>query len=160
VGRIYYVSGSTTASPGTALTTYYDLVDISHATKAFCLRELVITQSTEWGDSQSEQILVQIIRAAAGYTSGVPSGTPVPGKSNTSDPSSGLLVNTDLLTTFSGSSTVLRSFTFNVFNELAWRPRPEERPWFAATEGLIVRLGGPIADIISFSRKLTLEEMG
>jgi hypothetical protein len=85
MGRIYEIPIVPTASPAAA----FDAWEVLAASgKPFRLHEVVIGQSSDYGDAAAEGLSIQIKRATGSYTSGSGGSSVTPTK-DTNDPSAG-----------------------------------------------------------------------
>lgn len=160
MGRIYAVPfalATVTNAGGNA-----DLWELLPADdKPIKLRGMVFGQTSEVGDSAEEGVDISIIRMAATVTSGNgTSVTPVP--MDSADVAAGFTAETNGATvaTTSGASTVLASIPWNNRNTPyeTWWPDDRFAPKAKQGEGLFVRMNNTIADDMSFSGTLYVEE--
>lgn len=155
----------------TAVSAAIDLYEVTAGTgKPFRLVELVIGQSSDYGDAQAEGLAVQIKRASTGFTSGSggSSATPVPHRSG-SNAFSGVAetCNTTQAIAGGGTLTTLRAEAFNVQGGYQYlQPEPEDDQGndermaylFAPGETCIVSMTLP-ADAITVSATAVIEEV-
>src|SRR4051812_41482079 len=113
----------------TAVTAAVDAFELLAATgKPFILREVVIAQSSDYGDAQAEGLSVLIKRATGAYTSGS-GGSPVTRTKNTNTAASGItaeVLNTTQAAAGSGALTTIRAEAFNVQSGYQFLPTPEQ----------------------------------
>jgi hypothetical protein len=85
MGRFYSINVA-----GVAVSAAQDLFEIlAGSGKPFYLHEIVVGQTSDFGDAAAEGLGVRIKRATSGYTSGSGGSTPTPAKHLTSDSASG-----------------------------------------------------------------------
>lgn len=117
---------------------------------------LVLSQSSDAGDSESEQLNILIHR---GSTSGSGGGAPTPAPLNVGDAASTVTVESNN-TTQGTEGTQIHAECFNVMAGLAiWWP-PECRPIISPSGRLIVELQTAPADAITMSGTIYFEEIG
>lgn len=135
---------------------------LAAAGKPFVLREIVLAQSSDYGDAQAEGLSVIIKRATGSYTSGSGGSTPTPGK-NTNTPAAGFTPeanNTSQASAGSGALTTIRAEAFNVQGGYQFLPTPEQAMdayFFLPTEAVVVSITAP-ADAITLSGTMEVEE--
>lgn len=158
MGRFYTIQTS-----GVATSVATDVFEVLAASgKPFILHEVVISQSSDYGDSAAEGLTVLIKRATGSYTSGSGGSTPTPGKHCTSDTACGATVeanNTTQASAGSGALTTLRAECFNVQSGYQYLPPPEQRLFFSPAEACVVSLSAP-ADAVTLSASMVIEELG
>ena len=161
MGRIYHVPFS-----ATAVTLAVDVFELLAAsTKSIALCEVVLSQSSDYGDAAAEGLSVLIKRAAGTYTSGSGGSTVTPAKSIATDVAAGPtaeVLNTTQATANTGTLTTLRAEAFNVQMGYAYRPLVsfpgiDTRLVFAPGEACVVSISAP-ADSITLSGTLVFEE--
>lgn len=147
----------------TAYTVQIDIHDIAPADdKPVTLHALSISQSTELGDAQEEQLGIQIVRGLATVGSGGSSYTPVP--MNPSDTAAGATCrtgDTTIAVVGGGSTNIIHADTWNVRGPYLFVWTPEMRP--VVTQGqtrIVVRLTGAPADSITIGSTLYFSEAG
>jgi hypothetical protein len=157
MGRFYSVPFS-----ATSVSAAVDVFEVLAATaKPFKLHEVVIAQSSDYGDAQAEGLSVLIKRATGSYTSGSGGSTVTPAKHLTNDAAAGPTAevnNTTQASAGSGALTTLRAEAFNVQAGYQYLPPPEQRFDFLAAEACVVSITAP-ADAITLSGTLVFEEM-
>lgn len=129
--------------------------------KPFFLREIVLSQSSDYGDAAAEGLSILIKRATGSYTSGSGGSTVTPAKHLTNDAAAGPTVetnNTTQASAGSGALTTIRAEAFNVQAGYQYLPPPEDRPFFLAAEACVVSITAP-ADALTLSGTLVFEEM-
>jgi hypothetical protein len=157
MGRFYSVPFS-----ATAVTAAVDLFEVLAATgKPFVLHEVVVSQSSDYGDTAAEGLSLLIKRATGAYTSGSGGSTVTPAKHHTNDAAAGPtaeVCNTTQAASGSGALTTLRAEAFNVQGGFQYLPPPEERILFLAAEACVVSVTAP-ADSLTVSGTLVFEEL-
>lgn len=136
------------------------LESVPTTSKTVRLRGLKIGQLSEVGDAAEEGVSITIYKMTATVTSGSGGSTVTPTPFDVADTAYGgtCEMNNTTVATTSGASTV--------FEELAWniRSSPFETWWpdracvIKPTEGLIIRLNTTVADDITASVTVYLEE--
>jgi hypothetical protein len=158
MGRLYTVQFT-----AVAVTAAQDVFEIlAAAAKPFVLHEIVLSQSSDFGDAQAEGLGVLVKRATGSYTTGSGGSTPTPGKHNTSDTAAGVTAkanNTTQAVVGSGTLTTIRAEAWNEQAGYQYLPTPETRIFFAGSEACIISITAP-ADSITLSGSMTIEEMG
>jgi len=161
MGRVYHVPFS-----ATAVTAAVDVFEVLAASgKAFALTEVVISQSSDYGDAAAEGLSVLIKRATGTYTTGSGGSTVTPAKSLTQDAAAGptaKILNTTQASAGTGALTTLRAEAFNVQRGYSYRPLQnfpgtDQRLTFAPGEACIVSTTAP-ADSLTISGTLVFEE--
>jgi hypothetical protein len=158
MGRFYSINVA-----GVAVSAAQDLFEIlAGSGKPFYLHEIVVGQTSDFGDAAAEGLGVRIKRATSGYTSGSGGSTPTPAKHLTSDSASGVTAeanNTTQAVAGGGTLTTLRAEPFNVQAGYQYLPTPETRYFFAAGEACVISLTAP-ADAITVDMTAVIEELG
>jgi hypothetical protein len=156
MGRSYSVPFS-----ATAVSASVDVFEVLAATgKPFVLHEIVLAQSSDYGDAQAEGLSILIKRATGAYTSGSGGSTVTPAKYLTNDAAAGPtpeVCNTTQAAAGSGTLTTLRAEAWNVQAGYQYLPIPERRYWFLPGEACVVSITAP-ADAITLSGTLDFEE--
>ena len=156
LGRVYTISEN-----ATAVTAAVDLLELlGSADSILRLRELHVTQSSDAGDSESEQLLVSIRRVTGAPTSGSGGSTPTPAPLNPGDAAFGGTTETVNTTQLSGgTNTVLSVEAFNVMAGLHYMPPEDSMPRFAGATRLLVELEAAPADSVTVSFYAVVEEI-
>ncbi len=160
LGRLYKLAHTIAV---TAPIDFYELIVPSDA--VVILRSVRITQSTEAGDSMSEQIRFQIKRGV-GSTSGSGGSALVAGdfeKVQTGDAATGVTGekdNTTQGTAGGGSLDILLEEADNVHNGWLHAPPPDERFIFSPGEEIYISSPTTPLDSITFSVDVLFEEIG
>lgn len=156
MGRFYSASFS-----AVAVSAAVDVFEVLAATgKPFVLHEIVIAQSSDYGDAQAEGLSVLIKRATGSYTSGSGGSTATPARHLTNDAAAGPTVetnNTTQASAGSGALTTVRAEAFNVQAGYQYLPPPEQRILFLPAEALVVSITAP-ADAVTLSGTVVIEE--
>lgn len=160
MGRFYSVTtGFVTATGSQA----YDWLDIeAGSSNGFILHQLVISQSSDYGDAQAEGLEVTIKRAISGYTN-ASSGSAATVKNylSSGDAANSLAVSTRSNTTAAtGTLDTIYEEAWNIQAPFVFYPTPELRPQFEPGEGLIVSLSAPADDLTTgVSATCIIEEL-
>lgn len=156
MGRFY-----TTSFSAVSVSAAVDCFEILAASgKPFILHEVVLAQSSDYGDAAAEGLSVLIKKATGSYTSGSGGSTHTPAKHLTNDAAAGPTVetnNTTQASAGSGALTTLRAEAFNVQAGYQYLPTPETRIMFLPSEALVVSITAP-ADPVALSGSVTFEE--
>jgi hypothetical protein len=140
-----------------AVTAIQDLFElISASTAVTVIHELSISQSSDAGDTESEQLNVLMHRGTATGTGGT---TVTPSPMSVGDSAYGGTVEANN-TTQSVEGTLIRSESFNVMNGLSVIWTPEQRPIISPSGLFIVELQIAPADELTMSGTLIIEELG
>lgn len=152
MGRMYSVTFEEVAV--TAVQDLFEVVAPADSAVAIC--GLVISQSSDAGDSASEQLNVLIHR---GSTSGSGGSAATPAPMNLGDAAFGGTCEVNN-TSQSTEGTQLHAECFNIMAGLAlWWP-PECRPMVSPSGRVIVELQTAPADSLTMSGTLYIEEIG
>lgn len=160
-GRIY-----TVPLPRTVVTNAGGAIDIVEilvpSNKVMILRQARITQSSDAGDAESEQMQFTI-RRGIGATSGSGGVSATFSKHDPGDANAGLtgeLFNTTAAVAGGGSLTDLFNEDENIHNGWFHAPAPDERYMFGGTQHLIIHSPGTFNDDLTLSGFVVLEELG
>lgn len=158
MGRFYSIPFTSIA-----VTTAVDSFEVKAASgKPFILHEIVMAQSSDYGDAQAEGLAVQIKRATGSYTTGSGGATPTPSQHLTNDAAAGVTAKTNNTTQAvagSGALTTVRSEGFNEQGGYQYLPTPEQRLTFLQTEAVVVSISTAPADSITMSGTMVIEEL-
>lgn len=156
MGRVYSISDSA------AVTAAGDLLEIIvPSDAAMKLHQVVVTQVTDAGDSESEQIRVQVSRVTGSPTSGSGGSTPTPIPVSSGDASAGITAESFNTTDLSGGTeVVLHDESFNVMAGMNYLPIPQDQPEFAPSTRCMVKLANSPGDSITFQVTAIVEEIG
>jgi hypothetical protein len=156
MGRFYSVPFS-----ATAVSAAVDLFEVVAATgKPFWLHEVVVGQSSDYGDAAAEGLSV-LIKRGVGSTSGSGGSTVTPAKHLTNDAAAGPtaeVCNTTQHAAGGGSLTTVRAEAFNIQGGYQYLPAPEQRFLFLPAEACVVSITAP-ADALTLSGTLVFEEL-
>ena len=160
-GRIY-----TIPLPRTVVTNAGGDVDIAEllvpSNKVMILRQARVTQSSDAGDAESEQMEITI-RRGIGATSGSGGVGATFAQHDPGDAAAGItgeLFNTTIATAGGGSLTDLLNEDENIHNGWYHAPAPDERYMFGGTNHLVIYSPKTFADDITISGFIVVEEIG
>lgn len=157
MGRFYSVPFS-----AVSVSAAQDLFEVLAASgKPFWLHEIVVAQSSDYGDAQAEGLSILIKRATGSYTSGSGGSTVTPVKHLTNDAAAGPTAevnNTSQAAAGSGALATIRAEAFNVQAGYQYLPAPEQRYFFLPAEACVVSITAP-ADAVTMSGTLVFEEL-
>ena len=140
-----------------AVTAAQDLFQIlAPADSAVILHSLHISQSSDAGDSESEQLNVLIHR---GSTDGSGGSTPTPTPLHLGDAAAGTVVEANN-TTQGTEGTFVHAESFNVMAGLQIVWTPETRPVISPSDLLHIELQTAPADSLTMSGTIYFEEIG
>lgn len=155
MGRMYSVPFS-----AVAVSVAQDLFEVLAASgKAIILHEVVVSQSTDYGDAAAEGLSI-LIKRGIGNTSGSGGSTVVPVKYDTTQAAAGPTAevnNTTQAAAGAGSLTTLRAEAFNVQGGYRYKPDQDQRPLFLPGQSCVVSVTVP-ADALTMSGTLVFEE--
>jgi len=142
-----------------AVSAAQDLLEITvPSDAAMVLHSAVVTQSSDAGDAESEQINVAIKRGV-GITSGSGGGAVTPAKLSTGDAAAGITAERNNTTQASGGTiTVIYDESFNVMAGMQYAP--EKKPVFSPSEVCLVALDTAPTDALTVSVSVLVEEIG
>jgi hypothetical protein len=156
MGRLYSIPLA-----GTAFTVAVDAFEVVASTaKPFVLHEVVLGQTTEFGDAQAE-LLPVLLKKGIGSTSGSGGATVTPAKHLTNDAAAGPtaeVMNTTQAVAGGGSLTTFRSESLNVAAGLQYLPPEKHLVTFNAAEALVISVGAP-ADSVTLTGCVVIEEL-
>lgn len=140
-----------------AVTAAQDLFQIlAPADSAVVLHSLHISQSSDAGDAQSEQLNILIHR---GSTNGSGGTVPTPTPLNLGDAAAGTVVEVNN-TTQGTEGTFIHAESFNVMAGLTLIWTPETRPVISPSDLLHIELQTAPADSLTMSGTIYFEEIG
>lgn len=149
---------------GVAVTTQIDFFELlAPADCCVIIRQIELTQSTELGDAQEEELSILIKRGVGTVTSGSGGTTPTPSKTQSGFAAAGSTLeanNTTKMATGTGTITTLWASTWNVRAPWLWLPTPEFNIVLSPSERLTVELGTTPADSITMNTLIVFEELG
>lgn len=157
MGRKYVINFASQAE-----TAAFDALEITVPSDAvMVLHEVRITQSSDAGDAESEQLLFTLKRGI-GATSGSGGASVTPQKLETGDAAAGITAehtNTTQATAGGGSLTTLLTEAENVHMGWLHAPPPNRCFVFSPSEIAVVSVDAP-ADSLTFSGYAIVEEIG
>ncbi len=125
------------------------------------LHRLLVTQSSDAGDAEDEQLHVTIRRVTGSPTSGSGGSTVTPVAHQAGSAAAGSTVEINNTTQLSGgTNTVIHAESFNIRAGLDYHPVPEDRISFSPSTRLLVELETAPADSVTMSGVLVFEEIG
>lgn len=140
-----------------AVTTAVDLFEINApADSVVIVHGFEVSQSSDAGDSQSEQLNILV---HLGSTSGSGGVAETARPLNLGDAAFGGTVESNN-TTQSTEGTFLHAASFNVMNGYVWIPTPEMRLVISPSDRLIIELQTAPADSLTMSGVCYIEEIG
>ncbi len=149
---------------GVAVTAQQDFFELLVPSDCVVIVHMIqLTQTTELGDAQEEQLAILLKRGVGSVTSGSGGTTPTPAKTESGFAAAGSTVeanNTTKMATGSGTITTLDADSWNVRAEKVWLMPPELRIVLSPTERLTVELGTTPADSITMNGVIKFEELG
>ena len=127
----------------------------------FALEQLDITQDSDAGDAQSEQLTVTVRRVTGAPTSGSGGSTPTPRPLDQGDAAFGGTTEANNTTQLSGgTNVVLHTEAFNVMAGLHLVFPPDRMPVFRGQTRMLIALEAAPADALTMSGTATLQEIG
>lgn len=156
-GRIYTISFNRVA-----VTAVQDLFEILVPSDAvMVLHRLTISQDSDAGDSEDEQLPISIRRVTGAPSSGSGGSTPTPRPVQTGDSAAGITAEANNTTQLSGgTNVVLHAEAFNIRGGLDYFPPPEHRFIFSPSERCLIELEIAPADSLTMSGTVVVEEIG
>lgn len=157
MGRRYSVSFS-----GVAVSAAQDLFEyLVAADKVLTLHECHVSQSSDAGDSESEQLRCSIRRVTGSPTSGSGGSTPTPRPLDPGDAAAGGTIEANNTTQISGgTNVVVAEECWNVMAGMHYVPTPEAKIDFTGQTRLVVELEAAPADAVTMSGYMIVEERG
>lgn len=145
-----------------AVTAVQDLWEILVPADAVLeLLEIQLSQDTEEGDAQDEQLYCTLRRVTGAPSSGSAGGTPVARPHMTGWPASGCTIEANNTSQLSGgTNVVLRAFAWNIRAGELYMPIPEGRFFFSPAERLLLELETAPTDSVTMSGSITWREIG
>ena len=158
MGRIYSIQVN-----AVTVSAAQDIFEVlANSAKPFVLHEIVITQSSDYGDAQAEGLTVLIKRASGTYTSGSGGSSPSVNPHTFSDAAAGVTAeanNTSQASAGTGALTTVRAEAFNIQSGWQYLPTPETRMLFSGSQACVVSITAP-SDAVTLSATMVIEEMG
>lgn len=157
IGRIYSISFESVA-----VTVVQDFFEILVGADDFMLlHRLTISQETEQGDIQDEQLKLAIKRVTGAPTSGSGGSTATARPFNPGDAAAGLTCEINNTTQLSGGTAVtLWAEAFNIRAGFDFYPAPEDRPVFSSGTRCLVTLDEAPADSVTMTGCMIVAEIG
>ena len=159
MGRMY-----TAVAKGIAVTAAQDIFEIASPTDAVTIiHSFVISQSTELGDAQEEQLLFTTNRGVGTVTSGSGGSTITPQPISDGDPAYGGTVernNTTQMAVGTGTLEELEAFVWNLRIPYMQIYTPETRPVISPGNRWTLELESTPADSVTITASITFEEVG
>ena len=156
-GRIY-----TIVFARVAVTVIQDLFEVLvPADSVMVLHRVTITQDTEQGDAEDEQLYLSIRRITGAPTSGSGGTVATPQPIQAGDAAAGITAevnNTTQLT--GGTNSLIISEAFNIRAGYDHFPPPEQRIIISPSTRLLVELETAPIDSVTFSGTMVVEEIG
>lgn len=145
-----------------AVSAVQDLFEVLVPSDAcMALHSLRLSQSSDSGDSEDEQLYVSIRRVTGSPTSGSGGSSATPAKHSTGDSAAGITAEVNNTTQLSGgTNTVLDGFAWNVRAGELCVPMPDDRYIFSPSERLVVELETAPADAVTMSGSIVVSEIG
>lgn len=145
-----------------AVTAVQDFFEIlAAADQPFRLHSIDITQDSDAGDAQSEQLHCTVKRVTGAPTSGSGGSAATPRPFDQGDSAAAMTAEVNNTTQLSGGTSVtLWSEAFNVMNGFHYMPPPEDRPVFRGQTRCVISLSAAPADSLTMSGTAVVEEIG
>lgn len=157
MGRFY-----TAQFNGVAVTAQQDFFELAApSTAVVVIHQVVLSQTTEVGDAQEEQLSI-LLKRGVGSTTGSGGSTPTPVKLETGYPSAGSTTKANNTTKMTaGTITTIHSDAWNERNpQWLYLPTPELRPVLSPSERFTVELATTPADSVTVNGTIYFEEIG
>jgi hypothetical protein len=144
-----------------AVTAQQDLFEITAPSNAVAIiHHIELSQNTEFGDAQEEELLI-LLRRGVSTTTGSGGSTVTLAKLETGYASPGITAKANNTTKMSsGTITTIMPGAWNVRAERLWLPTPEIRIVLSPSERLTVELATTPADSITMNGVFTAEQIG
>lgn len=134
---------------------------LAPADAVLVIHELTITQSTEAGDAESEQLTVTLSRVTGAPTSGSGGTTITPRPMQAGAAAAGGTYEGFNTTDLTGGTAVdLHTESFNVHNGMVKVWTPETRPVISPSTRALLTLDGAPTDSVTFQVTMLVEELG
>ena len=147
---------------GVAVSAAQDLFEILAGTvRSFKIHSIHISQSSDAGDSESEQLSISIQRVTGAPTSGSGGSTPTPQPYDEGYAASGVVVEANNTTVLTGGTIVsLFRQSFNVMAGIDIIFTPETMPHFRISTRALIELHTAPADALTMDGTVIFEEIG
>lgn len=159
MGRMYVIEFDSVA-----VTAAQDLFEVvTNDDKVLVLHELSITQESDAGDAESEQLSFSLSRASGTYTSGSGGSTPTEQPLDAGDAAGSITCeanNTTRASAGTGSLTKLFERAENIHAGFHYLPTPECRPVVSGGAAFIVGLESTPVDSLTMNGYMIVEEIG
>lgn len=157
MGRLY-----TIVFDSVAVTAAQDLFEVlCPADAIMVLHSIEISQSSDAGDAESEQLLFTLARVTGSPTSGSGGSSATPAILEGGSAAAGITAEVNNTTQISGgSSTDLAVWARNVMEGLSVWFTPETRPIFSPSTYAVLSLDASPSDSLTMSGTLVVEEIG
>lgn len=146
---------------GVAVTAQQDFFEVTLPSDCVALIHFIeLTQTTELGDAQEEQLLI-LLKRGVGSTSGSGGTTPTPVKLESGFAAAGCTVEANNTTKMTGGTiSTLEPSSWNIRAEKTWLATPELRYPMSPAERFTVELASTPADSITMNGVIKWEEIG
>lgn len=144
-----------------AVTAAQDLYELlAGSANPIVLHRLTLTQNSEIGDAQDEQLRVTIKRVTGAPTSGSGGSAPTPRPVDQGDAAAAFTAEVNNTTQLSGGTSVtLHSEAWNVRAGMDYFPAPEQRFTFQISTRCVASLDAAPADSVSMHGTAVIEEL-
>lgn len=136
---------------------------LAPADMCLLLEEIHITQSSDAGDAESEQLRFQIKRASGSYTSGSGGSTPTPQKTSFGDAASTVTSeanNGTQAVAGTGALDILEEHCENIHNGFHYIAPQGREHEFSPSQAIIISLPAAPGDALTMSGVCTFVEVG
>jgi len=146
---------------GVAVTAQQDLFELTAPSDCVVLIHWIeLSQTTEFGDAQEEELLI-LIKRGVGTTSGSGGSAPTPAKLESGFAAAGSSLEVNNTTKMTGGTiTTITPGSWNIRQERLWVYTPEVRIVLSPSERLTVELATTPADSITMNGEMKFEELG
>lgn len=159
MGQIY-----TAQFNGVAVTAQQDFFEIAApSSKTVLIHQVLIAQSTDFGDAQEEGLSILIKRGATTTGSGGSTVTTLPGTEPGFATAGSTVKANNTTKATAGTIVTIHADVWNVRGQFLFLPTPELRPVISGASGanrLTVELGTTPADSLTVNGTLYFEEIG
>lgn len=151
----------TASFAGVAVTVQQDLFELAlPATCCVFVHHIELSQETEFGDAQEEQLRI-LLKRGVGATTGSGGTTPTPAKLETGSAASTVTAKANNTTKMTGGTiTTIHPGTWQIRSERLWIPPPELRIVLSPSERFTVELATTPADSITMNGVIYFEQIG
>lgn len=157
MGRLYSVSFE-----GVAVTAAQDLFELLAPSDAIMVVHAIeVSQSSDAGDAESEQLRFSLTRVTGSPTSGSGGSSATPRPLEGGDAAAGITAEVNNTTVISGGSSVdLAHWSRNVMEGLSVFFTPETRPVFSPSTYCVLSLDAAPGDSLTMQGTIIVEEIG